>query len=48
MDGEITDEELNATAPIGVTLRLAGPSIDFIIGNIFSGAAETAYDKMVR
>ena len=35
-------------APIGVLLRLGGPSIDFMIGRIFESAGEYAYDKVVK
>ena len=41
-------EERRRGIPVGVLLRLAGPSVDFIIGRIFEGAAEDAFDKVVK
>ena len=35
-------------APIGVLLRLGGPSVDFMTGRIFEGAVEYAYDNVVK
>jgi hypothetical protein len=35
-------------APVGVLLRSGGPSIDFMIGRVFEGAVEDAYDKVVK
>jgi len=35
-------------APIGVLLRLGGPSIDFMLGRIFEGANEDAFDRGVK
>lgn len=34
--------------PIGVLLRLGGPSVDFILGRIFEGAVDDANDKVVK
>jgi hypothetical protein len=34
--------------PVGVLLRLGGPSIDFMIGRIFEGAVEDAHNKVVK
>jgi hypothetical protein len=33
--------------PVGVLLRLGGPSKDFIIGRVYEGAAESGHDKIV-
>lgn len=35
-------------APIGVLMHLAGPTTDFIVGRIFEGANEDAFDKVVK
>ncbi|MCB4757601.1 MAG: hypothetical protein LHV69_11335 [Elusimicrobia bacterium] len=34
--------------PIGVQLRLSGPTTEFTIGRIFEGATEDAFDKVVK
>lgn len=41
-------EERQRNIPVGVLLRLGGPSVDFIIGRIFEGAADDAFDKVVK
>ena len=41
-------EQRRRNIPVGVLLRLGGPSVDFIIGRIFAGAAEDAFDKVVK
>ena len=35
-------------APIGVLMRMSGPSTDFVIGRIFEAATEDAFDKVVK
>lgn len=35
-------------APIGVTMRLGGPSVDFMIGRIFESAMNDAFDEVVK
>jgi hypothetical protein len=47
-EGKISKEEIDANLPSGVTLLLQGPSIDFIIGRVFSAAENYSYDKVVR
>jgi hypothetical protein len=46
--GQISRDSLNTEVPVGVTLLLAGPSPDFIIGRIFENAVRDflrdAYD----
>ena len=41
-------EETRSKVPVGVLLRLGGPSVEFIIGRIFEGAADDAFDKVVK
>jgi hypothetical protein len=43
----ITDTEVRK-APIGVLMRMNGPSTDFIIGRIFEAAAEDAFDRVAK
>jgi hypothetical protein len=45
---EITPDELNKNAPIGVTMRLGGDSDDFMIGRIFEAATKDAYGNIVK
>jgi hypothetical protein len=47
-EGKISKEEIDANLPSGVTLVLQGPSIDFIIGRVFSAAENYSYDKVVK
>ena len=35
-------------APIGVLMRMSGPTTDFVIGRIFEAATDDAYDKVVK
>ncbi|MGY8683733.1 hypothetical protein Q2941_39045 [Bradyrhizobium sp. UFLA05-153] len=46
--GQIPTEVLDANVPVGVSLLLQGPSIDFIIGNIFAHAIRDAFDDIVK
>ena len=43
----IPDSEAEST-PIGVLMRMAGPSTDFSIGRIFEGASGSAHDAVVK
>jgi hypothetical protein len=45
---QISPEAVNSEAPIGVTMRLSGPSVDFMIGRIFESATSDAYDDVVK
>jgi hypothetical protein len=45
---QISPEAVNSEVPIGVTMLLAGPSVDFIIGRIFENAMGDAYDNIVK
>jgi hypothetical protein len=46
-DQTITEAD-RREAPIGVLIRLGGPSIDFMLGRIFEGANEDAFDHVVK
>jgi hypothetical protein len=46
--GRISREAMSSEVPIGVTMLLAGPSVDFIIGRIFENATRDAYDNVVK
>ena len=46
--GQISREAMSSEVPIGVTMLLAGPSVDFIIGRIFESAMGDAYDDIVK
>jgi hypothetical protein len=45
---QISPEAVDSETPLGVTMRLAGPSVDFIIGRIFESAMSDAYDAVVK
>jgi hypothetical protein len=47
-NGQISREALSSEVPIGVSMLLAGPSVDFIIGRIFENAMRDAYDNAVK
>lgn len=46
--GKVSREDIRANVPLAVSMRLGGPSPDFILGQIFEAAAEDAYDKVVK
>jgi hypothetical protein len=46
--GQISEKTVREEVPIGVTIMLQGPSIDFILGRIFEGAMSDAYDYIVK
>lgn len=46
-DKSIPDSEAKNT-PIGVLMRMGGPTTDFVIGRVFEGVSEDVYDKLVR
>jgi hypothetical protein len=45
---EIPEDVLKSEVPIGVTLLMAGPSSDFIIGRVFENAMPDAHDEVVK
>jgi hypothetical protein len=45
---QISPEAMRSEVPIGVTMYLAGPSVDFIIGRVFEGAMGDVYDDIVK
>src|SRR5262245_44987180 len=47
-NGQISPEAVRSEVPIGVTLYLAGPTVDFIIGRIFENATKDAFDAVVE
>jgi hypothetical protein len=47
-NGQISPEAVRSEVPIGVTMYLGGPSVDFIIGRIFENAMGDAYDDIVK
>ena len=46
--GQIPPEVVSKEVPVLVALSLQGPSIDFIIGNIFAHAMGDAFDDIVK
>ena len=46
--GEITDADVRAQAPLGVTMYLQGPTTDFMIGRVYEGAASLAYKSVTQ
>jgi hypothetical protein len=47
-NGQISPEAMRSEVPIGVTMLLAGPSVDFVIGRIFENAMGDAFDSIVK
>lgn len=47
-NGQLSPEAVRSEVPIGVTMYLAGPSVDFIVGRIFENAMGDAYDDIVK
>jgi hypothetical protein len=47
-NGQIPEQVARSEVPVGVALSLQGPSIDFIIGNIFAHAVSDAFDDIVK
>jgi hypothetical protein len=48
IENKTVSEKEISRAPLSVLQRLQGPSIDFMIGRIFEGATEDAFDKVVK
>jgi len=46
--GQISEQAVNAEVPINVLQRLAGPSIESVIGKIHAAATGYAYDEIVK
>ena len=44
--GKIDKKDIQSRVAVAVTFRMQGPSIDFILGRIFEGAAEDYSDKI--
>ena len=42
--GKVERADLSATLPIGLVLRLQGPTADFMLGRIFEGAVESGLE----
>jgi hypothetical protein len=45
---KITKEDLGSEVPIGVLLRLQGPTPDFMLGRIFQATAESAFEDVFK
>ena len=45
---KIKEKDLSSTVPIGVTLRLQGPTNDFMLGQIYEGAVENALEDIFK
>lgn len=45
-EGKIEGADINSNVPIGITMRMQGPSLEFILGRIFEAAADDAADKV--
>ncbi len=41
-DGEMSQEDFQQSVPLGVSMRLGGPSDDFMIGRIYESAENVA------
>lgn len=48
IDAKKIDQREFENLPVGVKFRLAGPTTEFIMGRIFEGAQEDAFDKVVK
>jgi len=46
--GRLSEADVRSHVPIGITLRLGGPSVDFTLCRIDEGAADAAFGKIVR
>ena len=45
-DGEMSQEDFQQSVPLGVSMRLGGPSGDFMIGRIYESAENAAIDGL--
>ncbi len=48
LENKISDSEYSKEVPVGVTLVLGGPSIDFMIGRVFAAASKDAWEKTME
>jgi hypothetical protein len=46
--GKINSEDIRSTVPMIVTMRMRGPSIDFIAGTFWEGTVANLYEKFGR
>jgi len=46
--GRFSQAEMSTHVPIGIHIRLGGPSVDFVLGRIYEDATSSAYDKIVN
>lgn len=46
--GQIDEQAVRDQAPIGFTMSASGPSVDFMLGNIFASASGFAFDDVTR
>ena len=47
-DGKFTNEQLSTSIPLGVKMRLGGPSVDFVVGVIYADASADAADDIIK
>jgi hypothetical protein len=47
-NGQISPDAVKSEVPIGVTMLLGGPSVDFIVGRVFEHATGDAFDEIVK
>lgn len=45
--GIVSEADIRSTVPIAVTMRIEGPSIDFMLGRIYAAAEEDALDDVI-
>ena len=46
--GNVKQEDLSANAPVGMLLRLEGPTPDFMLGRVYAAAEENALENVYR
>lgn len=46
--GKVQNEDIDSIVPMIVTLRMRGPSIDFILGTIWDGTVSSFFDERDR
>jgi hypothetical protein len=46
--GKIKREDAHSIIPMSVTMRMKGPSVDFVVGRIWEGTVSNLYDKLDR
>lgn len=45
---KIKGKDISSTAPLGMVLRLQGPTPDFMLGRVFEGAADSALENVFK